>query len=440
MKLQIPYSSNYLTFDISLPKKNITILRSKDPLPTKDLESIVKDALKTPIERNRISEIARSGYKVALMFDDWTRPTPVSKIAPIILEELRNGGVKNENIVLVCGNGMHDPNYMTDERLIQKLGKNVFNKYEIILHDAYDYEKLEFLGVSERFNTPLFINKHVAEADFKISIGRIVPHVDVGYSGGAKMIMPGVADIWGIIHNHSGSFPHIGTLRNPLREDIDECGQMAGLDFILNVVHNSKKKILKAFAGDPVQAHRKGVEFGDQEVWGAKITEKAEIVIISPGLNNDAYFMEATHCLDLANKCLAKGGTIILVASCSRGWSKPQFLKSGWGASQELLEYDYPELLRLVSSRAWHKPTRQFQALVYYVQHVAKTCFEKDVVLVGSKGFSKKNAQRLGIRCYESIDSAINNALKKHGEQSKAILIPNLFTLPLKHFHKADYN
>jgi len=437
MKLQIPYLGKYLTFDIPLPNENLSVLRSKNPSPTKDLESIVRDGLAKPIGKKRLSEIVDRGDKVAVIFDDWTRPTPVSRIAPIVLEELKKGGVKDESIVFVCANGMHNPDYMNNERLIQKLGKELFHRYKIISHDAYDYQSMEFLGVTERLGTPLFVDKYVAEADVKISIGRIAPHADVGYSGGAKMIMPGVASIWEIIHNHSGSFFYnIGTLENPLREDIDECGRIAGLDFILNIVCNSRKEVLKAFAGDPIRAHQKGVEFGDKEVWGAKISDKADIVIISPGLNNDHYFMDTMSCLDVANKSLKKDGTIIVVSSCKRGWSRNEDLESGWGTSEELLAYDYPELLRLVSSRAWHEPSRQFQALVYYVQHVAKICFEKEVILVGAKAFSSKAAQKLGMRCDASIEGAIASTLRKYGSHSKVIIIPDFFTLPLKHFHE----
>jgi nickel-dependent lactate racemase len=306
----------------------------------------------------------------------------------------------------------------------------------VVSHDAYDYDEHVFIGVSKRLGTPLFINREVAEADVKVSIGKIAPHADVGYSGGAKMIMPGVSYIWSIIHHHSGSYPYSGTLENPLLEDIEECGRMAGLDYIVNVVYNSKDEVLKAFSGHPVKAQRKGVEFGDFNVWGAKTGEKADIVVASPGVGNDEYFMEAMNCLRAVDKCLKEEGTIIVAASCSRGWSRKEYLESGWEVSEDVLDYDYPGLWRLMATRAWHEPHRQFQALVYYVQHVAKTCFEKDVVLAGAKDFCSEYAEKLNIKFDESIQEAVNYAIKKHGENSKIIVIPDSFTLPLERFHK----
>ena len=147
MKLKIPYDKNYLEFDIPLPKENIIILECKDPSPIYDLKIMVKNALTNPIKSKRLSEIVHSNDKVALMFDDWTRPTPVSKIMPIVLEEIKKGGVKDENIILICGNGMHDQNYMTEERLIKKLGKEIFSRCQVISNDAYDYENHKFLEV-----------------------------------------------------------------------------------------------------------------------------------------------------------------------------------------------------------------------------------------------------------------------------------------------------
>jgi nickel-dependent lactate racemase len=437
VEIEIPYSGNYIRVDLPLPKKQVRILESKDPSVTEDLEAIVEDALRNPIGKDRLAKMVRKGYRVALMFDDWTRPTPISRIMPMILKELKKGGVRDEDIVLICGNGMHDPAHMNQERLIEKLGKDIFRKYRVISHDAYDCGNLTYVGETKCLRTPLFVNKHVTEADIRISIGRIAPHGDVGYSGGSKMIMPGVSDIWSIIHHHSRSYSRRGVLMNPLRTDIDECGRMARLDFIINVVSNSKEEVVGAFAGDPIFSHRKGVQYGNKEVWGSKVKRKAEIVIVSPGLNKDDYFIPSMRCLGVALRCLKKGGTIIMVSSCQRGWSERSYLELGWHPTKDLLEYDYPDLLHLVMSRAWHEPNRQFQALVYYVHHIVRTCFKNHVILAGSKGFTKEEAKRINIQFEESLGEAIRSLMKKYGEKARAIVIPDAFILPVTNFQGA---
>ncbi|MCX5824662.1 MAG: lactate racemase domain-containing protein [Deltaproteobacteria bacterium] len=212
-EIEIPYNGGYATINLRLPKKNITILRSKNPTPSKKLDEIIDEALSKPIGGSRLSKIVKPGKKIAIIFDDFTRPTPVSLIIPQILEELKSGGVSNKDVSFICANGMHAPDFMNEELLRKKVGDRIYEEYEVSTHDAYDYNKLKFVGVTNCLGTPLFINKKVAESDIKIAIGRIAPHGDVGYSGGAKMIMPGVAGIWSIIHNHTGSYPRRGWFR-----------------------------------------------------------------------------------------------------------------------------------------------------------------------------------------------------------------------------------
>lgn len=431
MEIKIPYSGDIIEIDFPLPKDRVRVLKSKDSSTRSDLESIVENALKNPIGKNQLNKLVRKGDKVAILFDDWTRPTPILRIMPLVLRQLKRAGVRDEDIILVCGNGMHAPDYMNRERLIDKLGIDIFKSFRVISHDAYDYGKLTFLGETKCLKTPLFVNKSVVEADKTISVGTIAPHADVGYSGGTKMIMPGVSSIWNIIHHHSGSYPRRGILMNPLRMDIDECGEMARLDFIVNVVCNSRGEVVGAFAGNPILAHRKGVQFGNREVWGSRVERKAEIVIASPGLNKDDYFLSSMRSLGIALKCLKKGGTIIIISSCRRGWSERSYLELGWHPTKELLEYDYSGLLQLVMSRAWHEPNRQFQALVYYVHHIARTCLRNHVTLAGSEGFSKEDAKKINIQFEESISEAIKGALEKHGEKASIIVIPDANILPL---------
>jgi nickel-dependent lactate racemase len=329
---------------------------------------------------------------------------------------------------------MHDPAYMNENRLQKRVGHEVFRKYTVISHDAYDLKKLKFIGITQTLGTPLFINKAVAEADVKVAVGRIAPHGDMGYSGGYKMIMAGVSGIWSIIHNHTGSLSRRGVLNNPIREDADECGKMAGLNFILNVVYNSRGQTVHAFAGDPDKARLAAIKYGDRYVWGAKKPELAEIVLASPGLRRGDYFMASMGGLGVALTCLKEGGTMILAASCRQGWTTPEYLNSGWHVSRDLLQYDYPELQWLLASKAYNQPKFQFQALVYYVNHIVKNCQEHFVGLAGAKGVDPKELKNIGIHFFESIDSALKYAVEKNGTKARITVIPDNFILPLNSF------
>jgi nickel-dependent lactate racemase len=431
MEVKIPYAGELVDIELPVPKRQLTVLKSEDPSPDRDMEGLVEKALRNPIGKAPLGTMVRKGDRIAILFDDWTRPTPVFSIMPVVLAQLKRSGIQDDDIILICANGTHAPEHMNHERMAEKLGKAIFENFRVISHDAYDEGTLLFLGETKCLKTPLFVNKVVMEKDIRIAIGRIAPHGEVGYSGGAKMIMPGVSSIWSVMHHHSGSYPRRGVLANPLRRDIDECGRMARLDFIVNVVSNSKEEVVRVFAGDPVLSFREGVSYGDREVWGSQVERTADIVLVSPGLHKDSYFIPSMRVLGVALRCLKRGGTVIVASSCHGGWSEPSFLERGWHPTRDLLEYDYPSLLRLVASRTWHEPHRQFQALVYYVHHIARTCFRNHVILAGSKGFSKDDARKLQIQVEGTLQNGVNAALERQGKKARIIVIPDAFTLPL---------
>lgn len=435
LDLQIPYGGKSIEFELKLPEKNVTVIKGKDPPATQGLEELIGKSLLNPIGMKGLSKLVHRGDKIAVMVDDWTRPTPASKIAPIVLRELEDAGVKDKDIIFVGASGMHMP--MTEEELAEKVGAEIMGRYEVIGHNAYDDKALMFIGVTSRLGTPLWVNKAVAKADVKISIGRITPHPIAGYEGGGKMIMPGVSGLLSIMHNHSFAYPSYGILDgNPLREDADEVGRMLGTFFILNIVHNSKIEVLEAFSGDPVAAHRKGVRFGDAEVWGAKIPGKADIAIISPGLGKDDYFESVVGCLSKGYVCIKDQGTIIIAASCRRGWAPEKHVKSGWFVPREVIEYSYEKLLRDVELRAWREPQRQFQALIDWTKQVKKTCVDRNVVLVGCETLTEDEVNNIGMELSDSINEAVNKVVKTYGKKAKVIVIPEPdYTLPLERFH-----
>jgi hypothetical protein len=173
------------------------------------------------------------------------------------------------------------------------------------------------------------------------------------------------------------------------------------------------------------------VEFGDAEIWGAGFSERADVLIMSPGALGEGYFKSAMACLALAHNCLREGGTIVIVASCHRGWAEPQLIESGWTTDRDILKHDYTELLRMVASRSWHEPRRQFQALVYWVQCVVRTCLEKNVVLAGARGFSSQEMAGIGLDVKEDVNGAIAEIVSRYGPDARAIVVPDRFTLPL---------
>ena len=286
-------------------------------------EAEVSRALENPIGTPRIGQIVRPGETVAIVTSDITRPLPSYKILPLLVEELLQAGIRSQDITVVFGLGSHRKQTAQEQKKL--VGEQVFAQIKCI--DGDDSDCVHY-GYTSR-GTPVDIVRAVAEADRRICLGNIEYHYFAGYSGGAKAIMPGVSTRDAIQHNHSRMVEAAavaGRLEgNPVREDIEEAARMVGVDFIVNVVLDEHKQIVRAVAGDLVQAHREGCLYLDR-LYGKPIAERADIVVVSQGgAPKDLNLYQTQKALDNAKHAVNKGGVIILVGSCKEGLGEEVF-------------------------------------------------------------------------------------------------------------------
>lgn len=328
------------TVGIELPEENIQA--ELHPNHAKiDLtgEAEVCRSLCEPIDSLRLRDMVRPGEKIAIITSDITRPLPSYKILPHVLDELSEAGVRDEDIVIVFGLGSHEGHSVERKRRI--VGDKVYDRISCVDSDIRDYVHM---GVTTR-GTPVDIFTPVAGADRRICLGNIEYHYFAGYSGGAKAIMPGVSTREAIQSNHSAMvLPEAAAGRlegNPVREDIEEAGRICGIDFIVNVVLDEKKEIIRSFAGNPVSAHRAGCAFLDS-FYKVCIPQKADIVIVSAGgFPKDINMYQAQKALDNARHAVKDGGVIIWIASCSEGLGEDHFEEwmTGHGKSVDMIDH-----------------------------------------------------------------------------------------------------
>ena len=315
MEIIIPFGDERKIIQLDLPPGNVIIARGKNPSTTRTWSEVVGEDIRNPIGAEAINEQNLRGKQVVIIADDWGRPTPASEVMPLILDELQSTGVDDADITFITASGMHDP--MSKEDLARKLGREIVAKYQCISHDGGNWDNLIFCGISPQ-GTPIWVNKYVAEADYKIAIGRIYLHEAYGYEGGYKMIVPGVASFDTIGRDHSFNFSADsipGVHDNPSRREADAIGKIVGIDFLINVVVNSKGQPIKSFCGEPTIVHQMGIEYGDREVWGAEIQKKADIVVASPGSGDvpkEGYHLETLY---RAARAAKESGTIICVTA-----------------------------------------------------------------------------------------------------------------------------
>ncbi|AKJ38420.1 nickel-dependent lactate racemase family protein [Methanosarcina barkeri] len=315
--IPLAFGSGILKLDI--PEKNISSIILPSELEiTEEGASLIKKALENPIKSKRLSEIVNPDSRIAIIVSDVTRPTPTAKILPPLLEELYLGGAKNENITIVFALGLH--RLQTEEECCQLVGKEIFEKIRCIQHDR---KRCKHLGETS-FGTPVEVFEEVVDSDVIISTGTLEFHYYAGYGGGGKSILPGVSSEKSILSFHSfysklfEGDPLSGRTDSPARKNIEEAARITGLDFILNVVLDSKKEIVDAVAGDLVGAHRKGTEYVDA-MYKVPVEPADAVVVSCGGFPKDINLYQATKSLENATSAVKKGGSIILVAECAEG-------------------------------------------------------------------------------------------------------------------------
>ena len=314
MQLKYGHSSLALTLPDSIPVELISTGRA---LTAQDEASVIEGALANPIASRPLAEIVRPGQKVVIVTSDITRPCPSDHLLPPLLNELRQGGVSDADIRLVFALGTHRPQSQAEQKSL--CGEAVFRRIQCVDSNPAD---CVLVGETRR-GTPVWVFRPVMEADVRVCVGNIEYHYFAGYSGGAKAIIPGVSNAQTIRQNHRWmTEPGAVTGQldgNPVREDIEEAGEMVGVHFILNAILNENKAIAGAVAGHPRQAHRAGCQLLDA-CGLVTVEHPADVVIVGAGgYPKDLNLYQAQKALDNARPIVAPGGVIVLVAECAEG-------------------------------------------------------------------------------------------------------------------------
>jgi len=291
-----------------------------------DAKAEIERAIKNPIGTKPLAEIARKGGKVAIVADDHTRATQSHLMISPILNELNTAGIKDEDITIIFACGSHRA--VKPEEMKKLVGEEVVNRVKLISHD-HKAKDLVYLGKTKTYGTEVYINETFAEADIKILTGDVGLHYYAGYGGGRKSIMPGISGAETIQHNHAMLLDpkaRTGNLEgNPVHEDMVEGAKLVKVDFVLNIVTNSKKELMQAFAGDLEQVFNAGVKLVD-EMYKVPIEQRADVVVVSSGGHpHDINLFQAYKGVDNALNAVKRGGVIILIAECPEGHGNEVF-------------------------------------------------------------------------------------------------------------------
>lgn len=411
-EFQIGYGKEDISFELPVENFLMEVKANEISVELTGIEEVER-ALQNPIGTPRLSDIVSKGESVCIVTSDITRPCPSHILLPPVIGELLEAGISPDDITVVFALGSHRRHTEQEKRIL--VGDEI---YEMVHTVDSDPEDTVFLGYTSR-GTPVNITSIVAQADRRICLGNIEMHYFAGYSGGGKAIMPGVSDREAIQANHSKMIEETSKAgeitNNNVRLDIEEAADICGIDFILNVVLDEEKVIVKAVAGDHRKAHRAGCEFLDS-LYKIRLPGLADIVIATPGgFPKDINVYQAQKSLDNAKHAVKQDGVIILVADCSEGFGEHVFEEwlTAAPTSDSLIDRIRTEF-RLGGHKA---------AAIAMVLNRCDVHFVSNLPL--------EEASQTFMKPYPDIPSALADAMKKMGKKAKIIVMPHAgSTLP----------
>ena len=307
------------------------VIESRYVTPLADANDALQHALDHPLASAPIGDLAKGKKRVAIAVCDITRPAPNSLTLPPLLDRLHRSGISHDGITILIATGLHRA--ATPAEVEQIVGPGIARSYRVISNDARAIGQHRHLGTSNR-GTPIHIHNDFVDADLRITLGFIEPHLMAGYSGGRKLVVPGVAAEPTIKAIHSPLFMREplateGSIEgNPLHNELLEIARVARHDFILDVTLTRDRRISGVFAGDPVVAHAAGVRWV-QEFCLEYLDEPSDLVITSSaGFPLDLTFYQSVKAVTAAQHLIKKGGRILVVAECSEGMGSTEFATS----------------------------------------------------------------------------------------------------------------
>ena len=416
MDVWLPYGKSQIC--VRVPTRNfLGLVESKEKVGVQDSRAEIERALRAPLGSKKLNEVANPSSKVAIVVDDATKPTPTSTMVPLLLEELRNAGIKEENVVIIFACGTRRA--VTPEDAVGLLGESVCSRVKTVSHDCKAQDLVD-MGTTHAHGTRVLLNRVFMEADVRILTGDVRFHSFAGYTGGRESILPGIAGEETVRHNHAmllETNARAGNLvGNPVHEDMMEAAGMAKVDFALNVVQNSKRDIVRAFAGSIDSVFSEGTRLVD-EMYRAQVDRRAEIAVVSPGGDPaDVSLFQAWLGVDNALDVVKRGGVIILVAELPEGIGNQDYYT--W-----MMKFHD---LKTVEKELRHGFVSGGAGAYYHLKALQKV----RVVLVSSMpDYYATNVFKL--RTARAVNDALNEAFNLVGKNAKVWALPNSnFTVP----------
>jgi nickel-dependent lactate racemase len=413
MRITLNYGRTGLP--VELPDERVAAVLHMHRVPVlEDPEGAVARALAAPLGTPPLRELTAGKRSACIVVSDITRPVPNRVILRPLLQALEAGGIPRERITLLIATGLHRPNEGAE--LEEMIGADLANTYRVVNHVARDDSQQESLGTLDD-GTPVAINREYLKADLRIVTGLVEPHLMAGYSGGRKLICPGIASKDTIRQFHHPRMlepaeASNGVLEgNPVHRFSLAVARKARVDFNVCVTLDEHRRLTGVFAGELEQAHYAGIEQANKMVRVA-FDEPAEVVVTScAGYPLDTTVYQSVKGAIGALPAVKQGGTIVMAASLTEGIGSPDFV--------QLL--DDTESMEQFTNDMWRDDF--FYVDQWQLEEHAKVLRKASVSLY-SDGLPAAEVERCFVTFVESVEAGVEAALAKAGPEAKIIAIP----------------
>ena len=413
MQVHLEYGRDGLSVDLPADRV-VRTLAYKDAEPLDDPASALLASLQQPISSPSLETLAQGRHDACIVICDITRPVPNRLILTELLAMLHRSGIPAERVLILVATGLHRPS-KADE-IVEMVGPEIAQQYRIEDHHGQVLEEHTHLGDSPR-GVPIWIDSRYLQADLKITVGLIEPHLMAGFSGGRKLICPGIAALETVKVWHGPDFlehpkADCGILDgNPVHEENTWIARRAGCDFIVNVVMDDQRRPLKFVAGDMEAAFLAGVDFVRKVVTDTVETPVDVVVTSGAGYPLDTTFYQSIKGLTGALPIVKEGGTIVLAASMSEGIGSPEF-------EQLFEEHDsLDSFVERILGRDYFKLDQ------WQLEELAKVR-RKARVKVITDGLTSETVNRLFVESAPSVEEAVADSLVEYGPEATLAVIP----------------
>jgi lactate racemase len=412
MRVRLDYGVGGL--EVDLPSERVTVIQPAFRPPVADPHAALTAALRAPLRRPPLGEIVRRGQKIAISVCDVTRAQPRREMLEALFAEMPD--VAPEDVTILIATGTHRANTPAEHE--QMLGAAIARRYRIVNHDSRDPSTVVPVGTTTT-GVPVSLNRVWMDADFRITTGFVEPHFFAGFSGGPKMVAPGLAALETVLVLHDAvriAHPNATwgmTEGNPIHDDVREIARMVRVDFAVDVTLNPEQRITEVFAGDLLTEHRAACEAARRDAMRAVDAPFDVVLTSNSGFPLDQNLYQAVKGMSAAAKVVKAGGTIVCAAECRDG------LPSHGSYGQVLASQPSPEkLLAMITAPGYSAPDQ------WQVQLQAQLQL-KATVMVKTSGLTPGAVRAAHFEPIDDVAAAVSAAMRNAGPDATLCVLPH---------------